>query len=88
MTELDREQVTRKVQSILVEVLNLEAPPGPDERLVEDLGAESVDVLSLLFELEEAFGRSIPDDQIPTLTTVSAIADRILGAQPEPGSTT
>jgi acyl carrier protein len=48
---------------------------------VEDLGIESVDVLSLLFELEEAFGCSIPDDEIPSLTSVESIVDRILEAR-------
>lgn len=81
MAELDPDEAMRRVQGILVEVLNLESTPGPDDRLVEDLGAESVDVLSLLFELEETFGRSVPDEEIPRLTTVRAITDRILAAE-------
>lgn len=79
MKSFDREEVTSKVQEILVEVLNLpDGQPDPDARLVEDLGAESVDMLSLLIEFEEAFGSEIPDEDLHRFVTVRSIVDYIM----------
>ena len=78
MTNLHREEVTLKVQEILAEVLNLaDGKPAPEARLVEDLGAESVDMLSLLLEFEEAFEAEIPDEDLSRFVTVQSIADYI-----------
>ncbi len=82
MKSFDREEVTTKVQEILAEVLNLpEGAPALDARLVEDLGAESVDMLSLLLEFEEAFGSEIPDEDLPRFVTVRSIVDYLLDAR-------
>lgn len=82
MKSFDREEVTEKVQEILAEVLNLpDGKPDPDARLVEDLGAESVDMLSLLLEFEEAFGGEIPDEDMPRFVTVRSIVDYILNGR-------
>jgi acyl carrier protein len=68
------------VQEVLRDVLNLDRTPAPEERLVEDLGAESVDVISLLFEFEERLGRRIPDSEVGSLATVADIVDSVLMA--------
>ena len=87
MKSFDREEVTSQVQEILAEVLNLpERRPDPDARLVEDLGAESVDLLSLLLELEEAFGGEIPDEDLSRFVTVRSIVDYIVNGRPAPAS--
>jgi acyl carrier protein len=80
MAELDRAAALTQVQEVLMDVLNLQQPPRPGDRLVEDLGAESVDVISLLFEFEERLGRRIPDSEVAQLTTVDDIVDRVLAA--------
>lgn len=81
MKNFDREDVTSKVLEILEEVLNLrDGQPDLEARLIEDLGAESVDMLSLMLEFEEAFGFEISDEDAPRLTTPRAIVDYILSA--------
>jgi acyl carrier protein len=82
MIELDRESALRQVQEVLMDVLNLDRPPHAEDRLVEDLGAESVDVISLLFEFEERLGRRIPDEDVSQLTTVDDIVARVMVAPP------
>lgn len=83
MNELDRDEVIRKVQKIFVDVLNLQDElPALDARLVEDLGAESVDMISLLLELEEAFGGEIPDPDLAELTTVQSVVDYVIKHSP------
>ncbi len=42
----------------------------PASSFVEDLGADSLDVVELVMALEEEFGIEIPDDQAEKITTV------------------
>jgi acyl carrier protein len=86
MSELERDRVLQQVQEVLMDVLNLERAPRPEDRLVEDLGAESVDVISLLFEFEERLGRRIPDQEVPQLQTVADVVEQMLAAAPGPAT--
>lgn len=82
MKSFDRDEVTIKVQEILAEVLNLkDGRPDPDARLVEDLGAESADMLALLLEFEETFGGEFPDEDLVQFVTVRSIVDYIVNAR-------
>ncbi len=42
----------------------------PESSFVEDLGADSLDVVELVMALEEEFGVEIPDDQAEKIVTV------------------
>lgn len=42
----------------------------PESLLVEDLGLNSVSYFSIIFDLEEALGIELPDDDTPKLRTV------------------
>ena len=82
--EFNREQVTRRVRELLAEALHRDVHEiGLDDRLIEDLGAASVDLITLIFELEDAFGRTFEDEDIKGLTTVRSIVDFILAARAE-----
>jgi len=59
------------VKEVVVEQLNV----SPDEvkedsKFVEDLGADSLDVVELVMALEEKFDIEIPDDQAEAIATV------------------
>ena len=43
----------------------------PEKRIVEDLGADSLDVVEMLMTLEETYGVAIPDDDAMQLRTVN-----------------
>lgn len=43
--------------------------------LIDDLGADSLDVVELIMSLEDAFGISIGDEDAAQLTTVQKIVD-------------
>lgn len=47
----------------------------PDTSLVDDLGADSLDVVELIMSLEDSYGISISDDDAAELTTVRRIVD-------------
>ena len=51
-----------------------------DTNIVDDLGADSLDVVELIMALEDEYGIMITDEQATELTTVGAIA-RFLEAQ-------
>ena len=67
-----------KIQAMLAEALNIPIEKvTPDAKIVEDLGADSLDVVELLSQLEEEYGIIIPDDQAETLVTVADVANAI-----------
>ena len=48
-----------------------------DKRIIEDLGADSLDTVEMLMTLEENFGIVIPDEEAVNLKTVGDIAKYI-----------
>lgn len=42
----------------------------PESRLVEDLKADSLDVVAMVMEMESEFGLEIPDEELAKLKTV------------------
>lgn len=65
-----------KVKSILAEQLNVKADKIKlESRIVEDLGADSLDVVELLMSVEDKFNVSVNDEEAVTLKTVKDIVD-------------
>ena len=52
-----------------------------DTHIVNDLGADSLDVVELVMEFEEEFDTSIPEDAVEKLQTVGQAIDYIEKAQ-------
>lgn len=64
-----------KIQALLAEALNVPVEKvTPDAKIVEDLGADSLDLVELLSQLEDDYGITIPDDEVESLVTVADIA--------------
>ena len=55
----------------------------PEHRIAEDLGADSLDIIDMLFTLEEKHGVTIPDDVALNLKTVADIAKFLGSVQPQ-----
>lgn len=67
-----------KIQAMLAEELSIPvAQVTPDAKIVDDLGANSLDVVELLSQLEEEFDIVIPDDDIENLVTVADVAEAL-----------
>ena len=63
--------VEQKVKQIIVEQLGVdEAQVDPTASFVDDLGADSLDIVELVMAFEEEFGCEIPDDAAETILTV------------------
>jgi len=61
-----------EVKEVVVEQLSVDAGEVKEEsRFVEDLGADSLDVVELVMALEEKFGIEIPDEDAEKIVTVA-----------------
>jgi len=72
--------VEEKVKHIIVEQLGVdEDEVKPEASFVDDLGADSLDVVELVMALEEEFGLEISDEDAEKLTTVEQAVSYIKG---------
>ena len=67
--------IFEKVQKLLAEALNIDDPAKitMQSNIVQDLGADSLDMVELLMTLEDNFGITVPDEKANELVTVEAI---------------
>ena len=70
-----------RVKSIIAKQLRINAVDiSDDASVLEDLGADSLDIIELLMTLEDETGIIIPDDDAADLKTVRQISDYIENA--------
>jgi acyl carrier protein len=70
--------VFEKVKKIIVEQLGVEEDEVTMESsFIEDLGADSLDIVELIMALEEEFDIEIPDSEAEKITTVGDAVDYI-----------
>ena len=63
--------IEEKVKDIIVEQLGVNPEQvTPQASFIEDLGADSLDIVELVMALEEEFGIDIPDEDADKLKTV------------------
>ena len=82
---MNREEVLSLISNHLADELEVDADRiGDTTRFKEDLEADSLDLYTLVQELEDSYGVRIPDDEAARILTVGQAADFILAHQPEP----
>ena len=60
-----------KVKEIIAKELEVDVKQlAPEAKFIEDLGADSLDIVELVMALEEEFGVDIPDEDADKLKTV------------------
>lgn len=70
--------VAEKVKQIIVEQLGVdESQVDPSASFVDDLGADSLDIVELVMAFEEAFDLDIPDEEAEKIKTVQNAIDYI-----------
>ena len=70
--------VFEKVRSIVAKTLNIEESKIELETsLVNDLGADSIDAVEIIMELEDEFGIEIPDEDVEGIQTIGDIVEYI-----------
>ncbi len=70
--------IEEKVKEIIAEQLGIEVDQiKPESKFVDDLGADSLDVVELIMAFEEAFNIEIPDEDAEKIQTVKDVIDYI-----------
>ncbi len=70
--------VEEKVIEIIAEKLNLSKDQvKPEASFVDDLGADSLDLVELVMAMEEAFGMEVPDEDAEKLRTVKDVIEYV-----------
>ncbi|MEC7822500.1 MAG: acyl carrier protein [Candidatus Neomarinimicrobiota bacterium] len=67
-----------KVKNIIVDKLGVEeSRVVPEANFLDDLGADSLDLVELIMEFEEEFDLEIPDEDAEGITTFGSAVDYI-----------
>jgi acyl carrier protein len=66
------QNVEERIKDIIVSQLGVEADAVvSNAKFIEDLGADSLDIVELVMAMEETFGIDIPDEEAENIRTVA-----------------
>lgn len=75
---MSSEEVFEKVKGIIVEQLGVsDTAVTMEASFIDDLGADSLDIVELIMALEEEFDMEIPDSDAEKVVTVGDVVDYI-----------
>lgn len=75
---MTQEEIFEKVKGIIVEQLGVtENSVTMEASFIDDLGADSLDIVELIMALEEEFDTEIPDSDAEKVVTVGDVVDYI-----------
>jgi len=74
MAEIAGVELTAKIRTIVAGQLGVEATEVvPQASILDDLGADSLDVVELVMALEEEFDIEVPDEDVEAIRTVGDV---------------
>lgn len=66
--------IEERVRSIIADQLGVsEDEVKPESKFIEDLGADSLDIVELIMAMEEEFETEIPDEEAEKIRTVNDV---------------
>jgi acyl carrier protein len=72
------EEIVRRVKDLIAESLGVSPTEVvPDASFIDDLGADSLDIVELVMAIEKEFGIEIPDEDAEKISTVQDAVDYI-----------
>ena len=75
---MSSEEVFEKVKGIIVEQLGVaDTAVTLEASFIDDLGADSLDIVELVMALEEEFDMEIPENEAEKITTVGDVVEYI-----------
>ena len=67
-----------RIKELLAKQLEIDVNSIEDDaNILDDLGADSLEVVEMLMTIESEFGLIVPDEDVPLLKTVRSVADYI-----------
>lgn len=68
------DKVEKKVKKIIADQLGIDVDEVvPEASFLDDLGADSLDIVELIMTMEEEFGLEIPDEDAEKIRTVQDV---------------
>jgi acyl carrier protein len=84
---MTRDEVTELIRGHLADELEIDpATVGEETRFKEDLDADSLDLYTLVQELEDSYGVKMSDEEAARILTVGQAVDFVLAHHPDPES--
>ena len=77
MTQPNREDTYRKIVDIVAEKLSVDKATIAPHVTLEDLGADSLDMVEIIMKLEEQFDIEINDEEAETLKTLDDVVNYV-----------
>ena len=75
---MNSDEIFDKVKEIIIEQLGAtESAITPEASFIDDLGADSLDIVELIMALEEEFDLEIPDSDAEKVVTVGDVVEYI-----------
>ena len=75
---METEEIFEKVKTVIVEQLGIdESSVKMESSFLDDLGADSLDIVEFIMALEEEFGLEIPDEDVEKIVTVKDVVEYI-----------
>ena len=76
---MSREEILEKVRELIADKLGVDKDEVTEEAsLIDDLGADSLDLVDLVMVFEEEFDVKIEDDELENIKTVKDVVDGIM----------
>jgi acyl carrier protein len=76
---MTREEIFEKVKDIISDKLGIDREEiAEDSSLIDDLGADSLDLVDLVMVFEEEFDVKIEDEELENIKTVKDVVDGIM----------
>jgi len=74
---IEKQDTAKEVIVIVTEKLNIEKSGAINQSTLQDLGADSLDMVEIIMKFEEQFGIEINDDEAEKLTTVQEVINYV-----------
>jgi acyl carrier protein len=82
MAQMTQDEVFARVRKVVAEVFKVEESRiSLQTRFMDDLKAESLDIITLLMEFEDAFDKRIPDEDAEKLVSVEDAVKYIMSME-------